>query len=65
MKIHRKPKMRIAAPLAGIHRSPDKTSAQSRNRACHCRPRNGLEAGGPRRVVTTASAEICSSDDSP
>ena len=51
--------------LAGIRRSLDKTSARSRNRACHCRRRNEPEAGGPRRVVTTAFAEICSSDGSP
>ena len=51
--------------LAAIRRSLDKTSVRSRNRTCHCRRRNEPEAGGPRRVVTTASAKICSFDGSP
>ena len=40
--------------LAGIRRSLGKTSVRSRNRACCCRRRYEPEAGGPRRVVTTA-----------
>jgi putative transposase len=53
------------SPLVGIRRSLDKTSVRSRNRACHCRRRSEPEAADPNRVVTTASAEICSSAGSP
>jgi hypothetical protein len=45
--------------LARIRRSLGKTSVRSRNRVCHCRRGNEPEVGGPRRVVTTACAEIC------
>ena len=51
--------------LAGRDRWLAGISVQSRNRVYHYRQRNEPEAADRRRVVTTASAAICSSDGSP
>jgi hypothetical protein len=52
-------------PLAGMCRWLDGISVRSLNRACHYKWRIEPEAADRRRVVTTASVEICSSGGSP
>jgi Phage integrase, N-terminal SAM-like domain len=51
--------------LAGMCRWLDGISVRIRNRAHRCRSRTELEAAGPRRVVTSAFADFCSSCGSP
>ena len=51
--------------LVGVSRWLDGISVHTQNRTFRYRPRTGPEAAGPRRAVTTAFADFCSSGGSP
>jgi 5,10-methylenetetrahydromethanopterin reductase len=51
--------------LAGTSRWLDGIFVHTQNRTLRCKPRTGPEAVGPRRVVSTAFADFCSSAGSP